>query len=66
MLMIFRVFLHVHVVSCLLDSFIRGLSVFLSEPSWPPADAANVLRGLSSPSPHRLEQTGTENFTGVR
>ena len=60
MLMIFRVFLHGHVVSCLLDSFIRRVSVFLSEPSCPPADTANVLRGLSSPSPHRLEQTGTE------
>ncbi len=39
--------------------------LFLSEPSWPPADRANVLRALSSPSPHRLEQTGTKNFTGV-
>lgn len=49
MLMIFRVFLHGHVVSCLLRSFIRRASVFLSEPSRaPPADTANVLRGLSS------------------
>ena len=65
MLMIFRGFLHGHVVSCLLDSFIRCVSVFLSVPSWPPADWANVLRGLSSQSPHRLEQPGTENFPGV-
>lgn len=30
-----------------------------------PMLTANVLRGLSSPSPHRLEQAGTENFPGV-
>jgi len=59
---IFRVFLHGRVVSCLLDSFIRRASVFLSVTSGPPADGANVLRDLSSPSLHRLEQTGTENF----
>lgn len=40
--------------------YLPCVSVFLSVPSWPPADRANVLRGLSSPSPHRLEQTGTE------
>lgn len=65
MLMIFRVFLHGHVVSCLLDSFIRRVFVFVSVPSRPHADRANVLRGLSSPSPYRLEQAGTENFPGV-
>lgn len=41
------------------------MSVFLSVPSWPPADTANVLRGISAPSPHRLEQTGRENVPGV-
>lgn len=46
--MIPRAFLRGRVVSCLLDSFIRRLSVFLSEPPRPPADAANVLRGLSA------------------
>lgn len=54
MLMIFRVFLHGHVVSCLPDSFIRRVSVFLSEPYWPPAGTANVLK-LSSSS-----QTGAQ------
>lgn len=58
-------FLHGQVVSCLLDSFIRRVSVFLSVPSWPPADTANVLRGISAPSPHRMEQTGRENVPGV-
>lgn len=58
-------FLDGQVVSCLLDSFIRRVSVFLSVPSWPPADTANVLRGISAPSPHRMEQTGRENVPGV-
>lgn len=49
--MIFGVFLHVHVDSCLLDSIICVASVFLSETCWPPADTANVLRELSSPAP---------------
>lgn len=32
-----------------------------SEPSWPPADT-NVLRGLSSPVPQRLQRIGTEKL----
>lgn len=59
MLMIFRVFLLGHVVSCLLDSFDRVCVCFSQCYPGPPADRANVLRGLSSPSPRRLEQRTT-------
>lgn len=56
MVMLFHACLtHLSVVVCL----------FLSLPSWPPADRANVLRGLSSPSPRTQEQAGGETFPDV-